>query len=149
MRLTPCHSTASPSYLTSLLWLAELIVRATACIGSSPDNMAESLFFFCWSGKRLVLTWPSAVKLPLFSSSTMRSAMVFPVLSHMRACLSNVIRFSTCSRMRSEEHTSELQSLRHLVCRLLLEKKKTHKRKNHSQAPHGRIAALKAHTIRY
>src|SRR5438045_8160511 len=27
---------------------------------------------------------------------------------------------------RSEEHTSELQSLRHLVCRLLLEKKKTH-----------------------
>src|SRR5438045_8321926 len=30
-----------------------------------------------------------------------------------------------CSaRIRSEEHTSELQSLRHLVCRLLLEKKK-------------------------
>src|SRR5438045_5861123 len=26
-------------------------------------------------------------------------------------------------RRRSEEHTSELQSLRHLVCRLLLEKK--------------------------
>src|SRR5262245_65132984 len=31
---------------------------------------------------------------------------------------------------RSEEHTSELQSLRHLVCRLLLEKKK-HKIKEH------------------
>src|SRR5437899_7557446 len=31
----------------------------------------------------------------------------------------------TCySTHRSEEHTSELQSLRHLVCRLLLEKKK-------------------------
>src|SRR5258705_1969531 len=27
-------------------------------------------------------------------------------------------------KVRSEEHTSELQSLRHLVCRLLLEKKK-------------------------
>src|SRR5262245_62430287 len=27
-------------------------------------------------------------------------------------------------QLRSEEHTSELQSLRHLVCRLLLEKKK-------------------------
>src|SRR5262245_62895896 len=27
-------------------------------------------------------------------------------------------------QIRSEEHTSELQSLRHLVCRLLLEKKK-------------------------
>src|SRR5438045_6580802 len=31
----------------------------------------------------------------------------------------------TAARSRSEEHTSELQSLRHLVCRLLLEKKKT------------------------
>src|SRR5258705_6839287 len=31
-------------------------------------------------------------------------------------------------RVRSEEHTSELQSLRHLVCRLLLEKKKKAKR---------------------
>src|SRR5687767_15263287 len=30
-------------------------------------------------------------------------------------------------RIRSEEHTSELQSLAYLVCRLLLEKKKTKK----------------------
>src|SRR5215469_18473288 len=29
-----------------------------------------------------------------------------------------------CNRARSEEHTSELQSRRDLVCRLLLEKKK-------------------------
>src|SRR5262245_65012165 len=34
-------------------------------------------------------------------------------------------------RRRSEEHTSELQSLRHLVCRLLLEKKKK-KKKQHN-----------------
>src|SRR5205814_2464041 len=32
---------------------------------------------------------------------------------------------------RSEEHTSELQSLRHLVCRLLLEKKKKKQTKEH------------------
>src|SRR2546429_1010756 len=34
----------------------------------------------------------------------------------------------TClrSELRSEEHTSELQSRLHLVCRLLLEKKKKH-----------------------
>src|SRR5687767_15769763 len=31
------------------------------------------------------------------------------------------------ARKRSEEHTSELQSLAYLVCRLLLEKKKTNK----------------------
>src|SRR5205814_10038448 len=32
--------------------------------------------------------------------------------------------FGDENALRSEEHTSELQSLRHLVCRLLLEKKK-------------------------
>src|ERR1039458_10551858 len=34
------------------------------------------------------------------------------------------LRYSFKRNPRSEEHTSELQSLRHLVCRLLLEKKK-------------------------
>src|SRR5437899_8071119 len=34
--------------------------------------------------------------------------------------------------LRSEEHTSELQSLRHLVCRLLLEKKKKKKKRHNS-----------------
>src|SRR5437899_8242111 len=33
-------------------------------------------------------------------------------------------RYNGSLSVRSEEHTSELQSLRHLVCRLLLEKKK-------------------------
>src|SRR5260370_28506688 len=39
---------------------------------------------------------------------------------------------------RSEEHTSELQSHLNLVCRLLLEKKKTHDRIPHSVAHPGR-----------
>src|SRR5262245_66012997 len=34
---------------------------------------------------------------------------------------------------RSEEHTSELQSLRHLVCRLLLEKKKKQNKTENTQ----------------
>src|SRR5262245_62931679 len=34
------------------------------------------------------------------------------------------LRADAAPPYRSEEHTSELQSLRHLVCRLLLEKKK-------------------------
>src|SRR5438045_6324661 len=37
---------------------------------------------------------------------------------------SHVLPFALGLKARSEEHTSELQSLRHLVCRLLLEKKK-------------------------
>src|SRR2546425_5894836 len=42
-------------------------------------------------------------------------------------------------RARSEEHTSELQSLAYLVCRLLLEKKKTnlHMLRITTQAPDG------------
>src|SRR3989442_7944724 len=41
-------------------------------------------------------------------------------------------------RKRSEEHTSELQSRPHLVCRLLLEKKKKHLTQPHSGRASGR-----------
>src|SRR5690625_6056219 len=39
------------------------------------------------------------------------------------------LRAANLAGCRSEEHTSELQSRGHLVCRLLLEKKKTDKMK--------------------
>src|SRR5439155_19344415 len=38
-------------------------------------------------------------------------------------------------RLRSEEHTSELQSRGHLVCRLLLEKKKNNKTRKRTRRP--------------
>src|SRR5687768_18164950 len=41
-------------------------------------------------------------------------------------------------RARSEEHTSELQSRLHLVCRLLLEKKKTNTKLLDGPDPHRR-----------
>src|SRR5438270_4632343 len=37
-----------------------------------------------------------------------------------------------CTSVRSEEHTSELQSQSNLVCRLLLEKKKKKKKSNNN-----------------
>src|SRR2546425_9477573 len=37
-----------------------------------------------------------------------------------------------CGLQRSEEHTSELQSLAYLVCRLLLEKKKKESKTTHT-----------------
>src|SRR5205814_9961581 len=47
-------------------------------------------------------------------------ALVLPThLKSLEACSEQLSEHA-----RSEEHTSELQSLRHLVCRLLLEKKK-------------------------
>src|SRR5258708_31577504 len=45
-----------------------------------------------------------------------------PIHSSPQSPLNHAVRRSS---QRSEEHTSELQSPDHLVCRLLLEKKKT------------------------
>src|SRR5437899_4925546 len=51
-------------------------------------------------------------------------------------------------RYRSEEHTSELQSLRHLVCRLLLEKKKKTRANNKTMSkPHTRLTAYHDTTL--
>src|SRR5205814_7646254 len=54
--------------------------------------------------------------LSFFAMMIASSAPTAPVISHFVP--------SMTKSPRSEEHTSELQSLRHLVCRLLLEKKK-------------------------
>src|SRR5687768_18125226 len=42
--------------------------------------------------------------------------------SHLK-CFTALVTYTWSRGMRSEEHTSELQSRLHLVCRLLLEKK--------------------------
>src|SRR5437016_11932067 len=67
----------------------------------------------------------------LFRSSLLRRNRARPY-SKSKGCRYR----SKCARgcrspvLRSEEHTSELQSLTNLVCRLLLEKKKKNKTKN-------------------
>src|SRR5437899_3897916 len=52
-------------------------------------------------------------------------------------CFSSLAKNVTAlvRKLRSEEHTSELQSLRHLVCRLLLEKKKKKIRLQRKHSP--------------
>src|SRR5256886_10114388 len=52
------------------------------------------------------------------------SQLVFPVIS-APAALSLATAVAKLKAARSEEHTSELQSQSNLVCRLLLEKKKS------------------------
>src|SRR5437870_7899346 len=54
---------------------------------------------------------------------TWDTALEKSILSQLRLPLERKIR-DLSHGMRSEEHTSELQSRGHLVCRLLLEKKK-------------------------
>src|SRR3989442_10863968 len=57
----------------------------------------------------------------LFRSPRGRPSATPPVAKRSPCCTTCV---SSCAKTRSEEHTSELQSRPHLVCRLLLEKKK-------------------------
>src|SRR5687768_18015998 len=59
--------------------------------------------------------WPRPAR---NSSPTRISGSVPP------AALARTTHWPTCRATRSEEHTSELQSRLHIVCRLLLEKKK-------------------------
>src|SRR6476660_10497824 len=74
---------------------------------------SPSLFFFFFNDTATTEIYTLSLHdaLPICKSSCRRRA---PITS--RACYA-------CAR-RSEEHTSELQSPDHLVCRLLLEKKK-------------------------
>src|SRR2546429_4807903 len=73
----------------------------------------------------------------LFRSLLITKSMPIPLSTPISAVILfyedssklNNLKWSTvknCLDQRSEEHTSELQSRLHLVCRLLLEKKKTH-----------------------
>src|SRR5256885_12624564 len=57
-----------------------------------------------------------------------------------------IIELLLHTELRSEEHTSELQSPCNLVCRLLLEKKKNAQRQSRSDAPH-RIIRLHSTAI--
>src|ERR1035441_8745753 len=71
--------------------------------------------------------------LPVFCTNCERNtkkSLNFPIVPSISALRPaspadwNSLNRSICRHVeRSEEHTSELQSLRHLVCRLLLEKK--------------------------
>src|SRR3989441_1552488 len=54
-----------------------------------------------------------------------RSPAEFPATKKIRLPKTGSLCWRSPPGRRSEEHTSELQSLAYLVCRLLLEKKKT------------------------
>src|SRR5205814_9259552 len=97
------------------------------------------LFFFY-----LLRTPPSSTLFPYTTLFRSQIAMTHILLPYMILPIANALRqidpslaraaaglgaspwatFRQVTLPRSEEHTSELQSLRHLVCRLLLEKKK-------------------------
>src|SRR2546425_7421091 len=96
--------------------------------------MSSPLFFFFFffndTATTEIYTLSLHDALPIWAAKMSKSRSLFWALkkpiSHEPP-----INIAACSLMncRSEEHTSELQSLAYLVCRLLLEKKK--KNENH------------------
>src|SRR5258708_10381352 len=76
----------------------------------------------------------------LFRSTSKALMRSVATMSSVRSSISYTSR--TFPRRRSEEHTSELQSPDHLVCRLLLEKKK-----NTTQYPPCRLNATQPLTL--
>src|SRR5438309_6551946 len=103
----------------------------------SPPSPLLSLFFFhSFVALRDLPSFPtrrSSDLTPWFSGSPLlpsgRASIVAVKILHSGAA-PDALSFSNEGSSRSEEHTSELQSQFHLVCRLLLEKKK----KNSEQA---------------
>src|SRR5947199_9029784 len=82
-----------------------------------------SFFFFNDTATTEIYTLSLHDALPISTCIARHKATRTAVLSgagFASSCMS-----ASVGTTRSEEHTSELQSLRHLVCRLLLEKKKT------------------------
>src|SRR5689334_23869767 len=67
-------------------------------------------------------SWPTWSR--LFSSPKLPCTKMFEIQSHVRWSTGTFGSTPSDAAIRSEEHTSELQSQFHLVCRLLLEKKK-------------------------
>src|SRR5437660_6652153 len=90
-------------------------------------------FFFNDTATTEIYTLSLHDALPIYRVRT--AAKSLPYLALARSSNSSTVAASKASR-RSEEHTSELQSRGHLVCRLLLEKKK---KKNTQVSKHTKI----------
>src|SRR5690349_24194515 len=86
-------------------------------------EMVPSIFFFNYPSTTEIYTLSLHDALPISPLRSLRRTGSTPALTHAAPpCIWTLLG---APRMRSEEHTSELQSRRDLVCRLLLEKKKS------------------------
>src|SRR5262249_62099302 len=96
-----------------------LLQHLQSLLSSSIYSYCLFLFFF------LMIRRPP--RSTLFPYTTLFRSFHFSRASWSQCCpvsRTTAFRSSLVSSDRSEEHTSELQSLTNLVCRLLLEKKK-------------------------
>src|SRR5690554_7108924 len=97
-----------------------MINKATFCVDLTTVELKELLSIKDWSGKQ----WD---KPPSENISDIKDKIRTQLESVQTSCAYCGLKLKGTSR-RSEEHTSELQSRPHLVCRLLLEKKNKNSR---------------------
>src|SRR5437899_3937715 len=102
---------------------------------SLEDGTPTAVFPTAWA-LRMRVSMSAMGSVMLMREASYQLALIKPGISPRSAISRSLLRPSpnlrntprgrpvSLQRLRSEEHTSELQSLRHLVCRLLLEKKK-------------------------
>src|SRR5687768_17895785 len=86
-----------------------------------PTSYFRFCFFYCYRAHRDLHSFPTRRSSDLFRGEIAPLDAVRAVQDH-HAVGQRLYR-TAHARERSEEHTSELQSRLHLVCRLLLEKK--------------------------
>src|SRR5207244_7962518 len=101
-----------------------LLLLCTIVVFSSRLPCILLLFFFNDTPTTEIYTLSLHDALPIYG------ATLGPQALEMRALVDLALAPQQVSFLRSEEHTSELQSPDHLVCRLLLEKKKKKKQHN-------------------
>src|SRR5699024_12506824 len=111
------------------------VFRLSASCSSSPIALFFLFFFYSSADHRDLHSFPTRRSSDLkgcrpadFRSQATWRSRKFEV-KKMRCCAHWRSRDGLQRRLRSEEHTSELQSRFDLVCRLLLEKKKTNTKK--------------------
>src|SRR2546422_4405453 len=93
-------------------------------LGSEPGG-GRSFFFFNDTATTEIYTLSLHDALPISCAAVEHELDELSIrLDDVRARRANLGEASVSASDRSEEHTSELQSRLHLVCRLLLEKKK-------------------------
>src|SRR5207249_10410646 len=93
---------------------------------SLSASSSSSLFFFqCYRPLRDLHSFPTRRSSDLSMLESWRPGSLYVAYDVMKAGQTKIESITTSfGEIRSEEHTSELQSRFDLVCRLLLEKKK-------------------------
>src|SRR3712207_7386287 len=95
--------------------------------------MTRAFFFFNDTATTEIYTLSLHDALPIFlgDDDAQRQTVAAPPV-HVGHVAEGAAHDGAGALLRSEEHTSELQSRQYLVCRLLLEKKKKHGQAAHA-----------------